>query len=102
MAMEGGDYIIVDIENASYTPFRWNEEVILLTSSELGKSSQPVWMAYGISNCNSQGVEGELTAMTKKSSWLVYLKCGVQTSQRLPIGSKIHMYSLTSFTSYLR
>ena len=102
MAIEGGDYIIVDIDNISYTPFRWNEEVILITSSELGKPSRPAWMAYGISNCNSQGVEGEVAAVTKKSSWLVYMRCGAAVSQRLPIGSKIHMYSLTSFTSYLR
>ena len=99
---KGGDFIHVVIDRPVSTPYKWNESIILLCTSDLSHASKTSWMAYGVCNCSVMNSEAGEIYDAKRAQWIINMRCDRSAHKAFKIGSTIHLYSVTPFTSFLR
>ena len=85
-------------KNTSLTPYRWNEAVVLISTVNLSKlpskSSLPP-LSFGILT-SSDAVNAN------REEWHLYANLTKETKSVLALQNKICLYTLSTFTSYVR
>ncbi len=99
---KGGDYIHVMIDHPVGTPYKWNESIVLLSITDLRNVSKTSWFAYGVCNCSLMNSEAGEVYDANRDCWIVNMHCNRSARKACKLGSNIHLYSLTPFTSFLR
>ena len=84
-------------KSANITPYKWNEAVVLVSSvnllSSAARNSSPS-LLFGIINT------ADSTA--SKEGWQLNVNLSKEQQSVLAVQSKLYLYSISTFTSYLR
>lgn len=95
---DNGDFVRLRVDRGGATPYKWNEAVVLLAASELGKGARPA-MVYGVSNSGAAAGEG---AAENRKECVVYVRLTEEAKKVVRTGKVVYAYSLTPFTSFIR
>ena len=85
-------------KNANTTPYKWNEAVVLVSSVNLyspaARNSTPS-LVFGIINTSD-------ASTGSKEEWQLNVHLSKEMRSVLTVQSKLYLYSISTFTSYLR
>ena len=93
------NYLSITIhKNANYTPYKWNECVVLISPVSLSANSSHTSLPSLYFGILSNSMDS-----SNKEEWSLFATINKETKKSLfSLNNHIFLYSISSFTSYLR